>query len=387
MSDANSRLFIAILSASNFVIGMGAFVVIGLVEPISEDFAISTSQAGWIMTSYAIGYGLMSPPLVALTGHIGRRRVLAIGLALFALANLAAALAPGAQSLNAARFIAAAGAGIFTPVAATVAAGLSSPERQGRALAAVFFGLTLAQVLGIPAGSFIAYTFGWRLAFWIVVLLALPCIYLIWIRIPAGLSFQSVTLGDLARILKDPATMLAVLFTASFLAAIYVLLTYLAPLLSQSLGYGRNGITLVLLIFGAGAVIGNVLGGILADKLGPFRTLLLLASGQVLTLPAFSFLKPDIGPLYVAILVLIWSACGWSFMASQQVRLIAIAPGAMGVVLSLNAAAIYVGAAIGAAIGGGVLGAYGIHALGIAGSLVAIIAVLHIALSHRISGH
>jgi len=335
------------------------------------------------MTSYALAYAVLSPLLVSATGAIGRRRILAIGLSLFAAASLLSAIAPDRATLFAARIIAAAGAGMFTPVAAAVGAGLSSPDRRARALAAVFFGLTLAQVIGVPAGSFIAYTFGWRMAFGVVVLLALPCIWAIWVRVPAGLSFQPVSLGDLKTTLSHGPIMLAVLFTTTFLAAIYVVFTYLAPLLTETMDYARNGITTALIVAGLGAVAGNILGGMVADRIGPFRTLLTLSILQVVTLPFFSSLPWGTSALFA--LIFCWSTFGWSFMAAQQVRLITMAPSSASVVLALNAAAIYVGAALGSAIGGAVLSRYDLNALGIAGGLTALLAVAHIWLSNRLS--
>ena len=383
MTDKHDPLLIPLLSASNFVIGMGAFVVIGLINPIADDLSMTTAQAGWILTSYALAYSVLSPILVAATGAIGRRRVLTIGLAIFAVAALISALAPDETMLFAARVLASAGAGMFTPVAAAVGAGLSSPERRARALAAVFFGLTLAQVIGVPAGSFIAYTFGWRMAFLVVALLALPCIWAIWVRVPAGLSFQPVSLKDLRATLRNGPIMIAVLFTATFLSAIYIVFTYLAPLLTETMGFGRNGITAALVVSGLGAVVGNIYGGILADRIGAFRTLLSLSVLQVLTLPLFSTLPWSHAALIA--LIFCWSTFGWSFMAAQQARLLTLAPESASVVLSLNAAAIYVGAAIGAAIGGVVLSTFSLSALGVAGGICAILGVAHIVISKRIS--
>lgn len=358
-------------------------MVIGLINPIAGEFGLATSQAGWVMTSYALAYAVLSPIIVSATGRMGRRRVLTIGLSLFALAAGLSAVAPNETMLFAARVIAALGAGMFTPIAAAVGAGLSPPERRARALAAVFFGLTLAQVFGVPAGSFIAYTFGWRSAFLIVAVLALPCIWAIWTRVPKGLSFQPVSLTDLRRTLTNGPIMLAVLFTTSFLGAIYVVYTYLAPLLSTEMGFGRNGITLALLVFGIGAVIGNVAGGIIADKIGAFRTLLCLSAAQVLIMPFFSLLP--VAEITLMLLIGAWSICGWSFMAGQQVRLISLSPESASVVLALNAAAIYVGAALGSAAGGIVLDAFGLSALGIAGGIAGLIAIVHMLVSNRIS--
>jgi len=374
---------IPVLSAANFVIGMGAFVLIGMLTPVGQDFGIDPGRTGWLMTTYALSYAVLSPLLVSLTGSIGRRRVLAYALTGFAVANLMSALAPTALTLHLTRILAAAGAGLLTPVSASVAAGLSAPERRGKALAAVIFGLSLAQVLGVPAGSFIAYTFGWRAAFVVVALLALPIIPLVWRIVPGGLAFQTVTLPELGRTLRDGRTMLAVGFTATFLAAAYVLYTYLAPLLEQTMGYGRNGITAILLMFGAGAVIGNLLGGVFADRIGPFRTLLALTLGQIVTLPLFALMPL---PAVVLVgLVVVWSMLVWSMMAGQQMRIIAMRPSAAPIVLALNAAAIYIGAAVGSAIGSAVIGAGGVRALGFGGLAVALVALVHILWSERLN--
>lgn len=377
-------LLIPVLSAANFVIGMGAFMVIGMLTPMAAGLGLGTAEAGWIMTIYALAYAVLSPLLVAATGRIGRRRVLAAGMALFGLANLVAAVAPGEGAVFTARALAAAGAGMTTPVAAAVAAATSAPERRARALAAVFFGLTLAQVLGVPAGGFLAYTFGWRTAFLVVFVLAGASAWLIWRRVPAGLKLAPVGLADLAATLRDWRVMLAVFFTTTFLGAIYVVYTYLAPLLEDRMGYGRDGVTLVLLVFGAGAVIGNLFGGALADRIGAGRTLLGLAVAQVLLLLPFSALPvPD---WLLLAMVLVWSVFGWSFTAPQQVRVISLAPEKASVVLALNAAAIYVGAAVGSAIGGAVLARFGLGALGVAGGIAALVAVGNLAASRWVSG-
>ncbi len=374
-----NRTLIPVLSAANFVIGMGAFVLIGMLTPLGEGLGITPARTGWIMTTYALAYAVLSPLLVSLTGQIGRRRVLAFALGTFAAANLLSALAINEVMLHGARILAAAGAGVMTPVTAAVAAGLSAEEERGKALAAVFFGLTLAQVLGVPVGSWIAYTFGWRVAFGVVVMLAIPVIIMVWRVVPAGLAFQVVTLRDLGRTLGEARTMLAVMFTTTFLTGIYVVYTYLAPLLEDTMGYGRDGITMVLVVFGLGAVGGNLLGGRMTDRIGPFRTLICLSIIQFVTMPLLSLLPlPDV---WVFVICGLWSVFGWSFMAAQQVRIISIAPESAAIVLALNAAAIYIGAAIGSAIGSAVISGYGVTGLGVAGGFVALLAVIHISVS------
>ena len=336
MTVKSDPFVIPILSAANFVIGMGAFMVIGLIDPLAEGLTMTTAQAGWIMTTYALSYAVLSPLFVSATGAFGRRRVIATGLVVFALANLVMALAPDASWVFGARIIAAGGAGIVTPVVASVAAGISAPEHRAKALSTVFIGMTLAQVIGVPAGSFIAYTFGWRTAFWVVVFLSIPFIWLIWTRVPKGLSFQPVNLTDLRKILGNGPMMLAVMFTASFLSAIWVVYTYLAPLLTETMGWGRYGITLALIVFGVGAVIGNVLGGFLADRVG--RGLIvnaaMLISGICCVLAGFVFGSPF---WLVAIVTIVWGIFVVADSAQFSAMVTEVAPQhAVGTALSVQ---------------------------------------------------
>lgn len=374
-----NRSVVPILSVANFVIGMGAFVVIGILTPMAEAFGMTPAMAGSLMVVYAAVYAVASPLLVSATGQIGRRRVLAIAMTLFALAALLSALAPNVPVLFAARVLAAASAGMVTPVAAAVAAGLSPPGKQGAALSLVFLGFSLSQVIGVPLGSFLAYTFGWRVAFWLVVALALPCAALIWLRVPAGLHFAPVGLRDLTRVLGNARLMLAVGFTTVFLSGSYVVFTYIAPLLETTMGFGRDGITATLTLAGLGAVAGSLMGGTLADRIGAQRTLALLCLAQMAIMPVFSALPLPVWGLLT--LAAVWSLFGWSFMPAQQVRLIARAPEQANVLLALNAGGVYLGAALGSAIGGVLIARSGLGALGIGGGLCALAALCVLLLS------
>ena len=173
------------------------------------------------------------------------------------------------------------------------------------------------------------------------------------------------------------------LFTATYIGAIYVLYTYLAPLLEASQGFGRDGVALALLVFGVGAIAGNLLGGALADRIGSSRTLALACLAQALTLWPFSLLPLSVPALLL--LTLAWSTCGWSFMVAQQTRVVAQTPERQGVVLALNAAAIYVGAAAGSAAGAAVIGAFGLDALGTAAAFGALLALGHLVLGDRLA--
>lgn len=382
MSPEQSRL-IAVLSASNFVIGMGAFVVIGVLTPLARGLQVPPEVAGQLLTVYALSYAVLSPLLVSFTGRIGRRRVLTFGLSVFTLGAALSALSPSLSGLQGARILAAAGAGMFTPVAATVAAGLSPPETRARVLAAVFFGLTLSQVAGVPVGSALAYAFGWRWAFVAVAAVGVPCIWLVWHTVPAGLRFQPVSLRDLGRVLVTPPLMIAVLFTASFLGAMFVVFTYLAPMLEELVDFGPAQVTAALIVAGAAAVLGNLMGGWLADRLGPERTLILLSVALIGALSSLSLWPLPVWVVFAQ--VFLWNLFSWSFGAAQQVRLIRLDPAAAPVLLSLNAACIYIGAALGSAIGGAVLAGFGFAALGPVGAAMTALALLHLLASIRLS--
>jgi len=381
-AEASASL-IAVLSAGNFAIGMGAFVVIGILEPIAQSYEITASRAGWILTAYSVAYALGSPLAVALSGAWSRRTVLLLGFSLFALGSLLSAVAPEPLIMMLARIITALGAGLVTPVAASVAIACSAPANQGRSLSRVFFGLTLAQVLGVPAGSWLGYTFGWPVAFGVVVFLSLASLVGVALRVPKAMEFQVNSLSTLSEALLDWRSLLSVLFTATFIAAVYVLYTYLAPVLSQHQGYGRNGIATILLVFGIGAVFGNMLGGILSDRFGPTFTLLFACLAQLVFLPVYSLL-----PLWEPLLLLVtllWSVCGWSFMVAQQSRIVRQTPKRQSVVLALNAAAIYVGVALGSALGSVVADLFGFRMLGLAAGICSILALLHLYASERMA--
>ena len=369
------------LAAANFVVGLGAFVVIGVLVPIADGLGVSHADAGLLMTIYAIAYAIASPLLVAATGAASRRKLLAAGLAIFAAGAGLAALAPSFALVLVARAVMAVGGGVVTPVAAAAGLALVEPARRGRALAIVFGGLTLAQALGVPAGAWLGYAFGWRAAFAVVALLSLAVAALLLLRLPRGLAAPVTRLADLARVLRAPALVAAVGFTAIFIGALYVLYTYLAPLL-EALGLGRDGVSAMLLVYGLGAVAGNWLGGRLTDRIGPGPTLLALCAAQVAIMPLLTL--GGFGMAAIGLLVLLWSTASWSFMVPQQVRLASLRPELAPVLFALNAAAIYLGASLGAGLGGAVLEAWGLAWLGPVAAVAIVLAAATLPLATRL---
>lgn len=370
-----------LLALANFAIGMGAFVVVGVLSPVAKAFGVDRAHAGGLMSVYAGTYAIASPLLIAATGRLDRRRLMSIGLALFAAGSLLAALAPSFGLLLGARAVMALGGGLVTPVAASVGVALAGPGQQGRALAIVFGGLTFAQVLGIPAGAWLGYALGWQAAFVVVAVLTVAGLLAIGMALPAGIAVPVASLASLGAVLRSGWLMLAVGFTVLFTGGLYVCYTFVAPLLETVYGLSRDGVTAMLLLFGLGAVVGNAMGGRLTDRIGSRRTLVLLCLAQGLLMPALTL--PTWPLAVVGMLMFVWSVFGWSFMVPQQARLAALDPARLPVLFALNASAIYVGATLGSGVGGAVLQSLGLHALGLFGAALALLGLASLAFRRR----
>ena len=374
------NLRILVLTLATFAIGTGTFVVTGLLGSVAEEFSVPVESAGHLVTVFAIAYAVGSPILVTLTERVPRRMLVVAALVLFALANGAAAAAPSFGLLLAARVAAALGAAVLTPVAAAVAADLAAPEKQGRALSLVIGGMTVAWVVGIPLGTLVGDEFGWRASFVMVGTLAAIAAVAVAAILPsvenppvAGLRSMFALAGRVA--------ILAVLgITALGVAAGFVVLTYIRPLLEGLTGFGGGGIGVMLLVFGLASIAGNSLGGYWADRRGYRGGMGAILVVLVLSLLSFSLLTAaDAGSgtavLGAAVALIAWSVAGFAIVPLQQYRLIHIVPESRNTVLSLNASAIYLGQGVGSALGSVALGYGSIATLGWVGALCAGVAL------------
>jgi predicted MFS family arabinose efflux permease len=367
------------LAFINFAVGAGAFLVIGMLSPLAQLLSMSKVQAGWVMSAYALGYALTSPLLIALTGGLRRRTVILAGIGIFIAASVLSALAPTPAMLYAARVLAAIGAGMVTPVAAAIAVATSTEGTHGKALSFVFAGMTIAQVVGVPGGAFIGYAFGPAAAF---VTAAILCVLgFVWVAlaVPRDVRFQPQSLATLGRTILSPRHLVAVLLTVTIATSGYLGVTFMGPLAELRLGMGGNGVALMLVAGGIGAFVGNIIAGRLTDRLGASRSLLLFLIGQALLLPAFTLIPYGLA-LGLA-LSFCWFLVSWGFTVPQQTRLMELDAKTQGVMLALNAAGIYLGSGIGAAIAGVVYERWGIEATGIVGGLIATAAIMHLLFS------
>jgi predicted MFS family arabinose efflux permease len=346
------------LAVAAFAIGTEAFVIAGLLPVIAADLQISLAATGQLVTAYAITYAIGSPILAVTFNNLDRRTVLTFALCCFIAGNVLAVLAGSFATLLASRMLMAVGAGLCMPTALAVAVAIAAPERRGRAIALVTSGLTIATVLGVPFGTWIGNQYGWRSTFIMVAGLGALALAGLLFGLPRGLPRNTATLSQRLALARRPAVLHALLITAFWAIGGLTVFTYLAVPLRE-LGLSPTEISFALLIFGIAAAIGNMLGGTLADRIGPVPTATLGLITMVIALTLQSvvlkFLPPEYSrPVFLS-LIFLWGIGGWTFYPGQAANLVQIEPQAPMIALSLNASALYFGFAVGGALGGVVL--------------------------------
>ncbi len=339
-----------LLALGGFAIGTDTFVVAGILPPLADDLGITVPAAGQVVTVYALTFGILAPVVAALTAHVPRRKLLLSALTLFIAANLLSCLAPNYETLLLCRILAAGGAAAYTPAAAGAAATLVPVEQRARALSVVLGGTTVATALGVPVATYVGTSTSWRATFALVAAAAVvAAVALAWTmpRTPlppvADLRTRLQVLAD-GRVLGVLATTL-LLFLGGF--TVY---TYVAPAFEVGTGVGRNGIVLLLLVFGIAGVGGNMLGGRLTDEVGPFRVLLAALTALAVTLVALPTLIQSV--LGAGVAMAVWGVSAWMCTVPQQYRLFAMVPEVATVAIGLNSAAVFLGIGLSGALGG-----------------------------------
>jgi predicted MFS family arabinose efflux permease len=355
------------LAVAAFAIGTEAFVIAGLLPVIATDLQISLSATGQLVTVYALTYAVGSPVLAVAFNNFDRRTVLATALGCFIVGNLLAVVATTFAMLLASRMLMAVGAGLCMPTAMAVSVAIATPERRGRAIALVISGMTAATVLGVPLGSWIGNHFGWRATFVMVAVLGALALAGLLLGLPRGLPRNTATLGQRIAVARHPAVLHALAITILWGLGGFTVFTYLSVTLHE-LGFGPTEISLALLIFGGAGAIGNLLGGNLADRVGPIPTATLGLAVMMVALTlqsvALKFAPPELARPIILGLIFCWGIAGWTFYPAQVATLIHIEPQASMIALSLNASAMYLGFAAGSILGGGVLAMLGPSDLG-----------------------
>ena len=357
------------LGIGAFGIGTTEFAPMGMLPVIASGLAVSIPTAGLLVTGYALGVMVGAPLLTLPTGHVERKRLLIGLMALFTAGNVMAALAPGYGWLMAARLVTSLCHGSFFGVGSVVAAGLVAPERRAGAVAAMFSGLTVANIGGVPLAAWIGEHVGWRAAFAGIAGLGVAAMVALLLALPSISGNAETHVRAELKVMMRPAVLLALLATVLGSAAMFTVFTYIAPILQHVTQVSANTVTATLVIYGVGLTIGNALGGHFADRaLTP--TLIVVFAALVVLLVLFAWTMRSTVPAVATVFA--WGVATFALVPSLQARVMSVASDAPSLASSINIGAFNLGNAIGAALGGGVISAgLGYAGVSIAGAAMA----------------
>lgn len=372
------------LAAGAFGIGVTEFVIMGLLIEVGGDLGVSIPAAGLLISGYALGVVVGAPLMTALTARWPRKTTLLALMAVFTLGNLACALAPDYGTLMAARIVTAFAHGTFFGVGSVVATGLVAADRKASAIAIMFTGLTVANILGVPLGTWLGQGFGWRATFYVVTAVGVGAFAIIAALVPADRTPPEQTrFRDDLKVLARPAVLLGLATTVLSWIGVFAAFTYIAPLLTRVAGFDERYVSPILLVFGAGLVAGNILGGRLADRsLMPSVLWTLAALAAALAIMTFA-MHSQTGAVASIFLL---GVAGFATVPPLQMWVLEKAHGAgQSLASSFNIAAFNLGNAIGAWLGGAVIaGGLGLAALPYVAALAPLGALALALLSRRL---
>ncbi|MER7398360.1 MFS transporter [Streptomyces sp. NPDC000151] len=362
------------LAIGAFGIGTTEFVIMGLLPEVAADFGVSIPTAGFLTTGYALGVVVGAPLLAVLGARVSRKRMLMLLMGLFIAGNLVSAVAPVFGVMLAGRVIASLAHGAFFGIGSIVAAGLVAPHKKAGAIAMMFTGLTVANVVGVPVGTFIGQSVGWRATFFVVAALGVLGLAGIAALVPAdrreaGAAQQRTHLrGELAAF-RNPQVLLAMAMTVLGFGGVFAAITYIAPMMTKAAGYADTSVTWLLVLFGIGMVVGNLIGGKFADRaLMPMLYVALAALAVVLG--TFTFTAYD--KVAAAVAIPLIGAFGFATVPPLQKRVLDQTADAPTLASAVNIGAFNLGNAIAAWLGGLVISAgLGVTAPNWVGALLA----------------
>ena len=338
------------LAIGGFGIGLTEFVIMGLLPEVAADFSVTEATAGWLITGYALSVVVGALVVTAAVTRLPRKTVLLALMCLFIAGNLISALSGSYDTMLLGRVVAALCHGAFFGIGAVVAAGLVEPAKKAGAIAMMFAGLTAANVLGVPFGTFLGQSYGWRSAFWAITVIGIVALIGIAALVPreTGIGEESDLRREL-RAFRSPQVWLSIATTVLGFGGMFGAFTYIAFTLTDVSGFASSSVPWLLVLFGGGLFIGNYLGGKAADR--NLTATLLTLLGALTVVLVFFALTAESRPATVASLVLM-GAFGFATVPGLQMRVMSFAPDAPTMASGANIAAFNLGNALGAWLGG-----------------------------------
>ena len=338
------------LALGGFGIGLTEFVIMGLLPEVAADFAVSETVAGYLISGYALGVAVGAIGLTVAITRIDRKKALVGLMVIFIAGNVLSALAPSYEMMMLGRIVAALSHGAFFGIGAVVAANLVPANRKAAAISLMFAGLTLANVLGVPIGIFIGQAAGWRSTFWVISVIGVVSLIGIALLIPAmaGRTGGGSILAEF-RIFRSGQVWASMIITVLGYGGMFGAFSYIAFTLTGVSGFAASTVPWLLVLFGVGLFVGNIVGGRAADRnLG--RTLLVLLVGLIVILVAFALLASS--QVATLVLLVLMGGFGFATVPGLQMRIMNFAGDAPTLASGANIAAFNVGNAFGAWVGG-----------------------------------
>lgn len=354
MENAKQSPFIKLsllsLTIGGFSIGMTEFLMMGVLPDLSRSLHISIPSAGHLISIYALGVVIGAPLMVGLTSHLPPKKVL-IGLMLMVFVfNGLFALAPNYHLLLLTRLLAGLPHGAFFGIGAVVASKLAEPGREARSVAVMFAGLTVANIIGVPLGTYIGHNLSWRLSFLLIACVAVLAAGAIKIWLPTLKISTENNFAKSLKIFSKPELWVIICISAIGTGGMFAWISYIAPFMTEVAGFSSNTITVIMVIAGLGMAAGNFAGGRLADRFSPLVTISVLLTCMILALLAtvgLGHFKPT-----AILMVFVTGAIGFGVIAPMQMLIMREAKGAEMLASSVLQATSNMGNALGAFLGG-----------------------------------
>ncbi|SCK30061.1 MFS transporter [Vogesella sp. LIG4] len=362
------------LAIGAFSIGTTEFSPMGLLPVIAQGLHVSIPTAGMLITAYALGVMIGAPLMTIVLSRWSRRTALIALMGIFTLGNLLSALATDYTTLLLARLVTSLNHGAFFGLGSLVAANVVPRHKQASAVATMFMGLTIANIGGVPAATWLGQTIGWRMSFAATAVLGVITMLVLRAALPRGVAGQRPQVRGELKVLTRPVVLMAMATTVLGSGAMFTLYTYIAPTLQQLAGATPQFVTVMLVLVGVGFSIGNMAGGWLADRSlnGSLIVFLLLLVAIMLAFPLLA--KTQLGTAFA---VVVWGAATFAVVPPLQMRVMRAAAEAPGLASSVNVGAFNLGNAVGAAAGGAAISAgFGYQAVPIVGALIAVSGLL-----------
>lgn len=338
------------LSLGGLTIGITEFVMMGILPDIASNLQVSIPVAGYLISAYALGVVVGAPLLVIIARNFPPKKTLLILAAMLAFFNALSIIVPNYNFLFLTRFLSGLPHGAFFGVGAVVASRLAEKGKEAQAISIMFAGLTIANLIGVPIGTYIGHHFSWRYTFILISFFGMLTFISLYFWMPNLDSSDKVSMRNQLQLFKKVEAWLVILITAIGVGGLFCWISYIAPLLTDISGFDPANVPYILILAGAGMVVGNILGGKLADTFSPEKTLavLLLIMALDLTMVFFFSFNP-----YVSLILVFFTGCiSFTLIAPIQMLMIQIAVGAEMIASAAIQAAFNIGNALGAFLGG-----------------------------------